>query len=338
MKPAAPVQIVPAGPGGVADFAACLAAEWQAMGVASRCVPLAAADAAWLGRFEAEAPLVLHFSGYGYAVRGLCDWLADGIEQLRARAGARLRLVTVFHELYAVGPPWRSAFWTSAAQRRIAARLARASDALWTNTASHARWLAAQAPARPLGVQPVFSNLGEPAAPPPFAARARSAVVFGSPATRARAFAALARQPGALQALGVQQLVEAGPGAPCRGAPGLPPRRHAGLLPAAELRHELQQAAFGVLDYPGPLLGKSGVFAALAACGCVAVNTDRDCAPGDGLLAGRDYLALGAPADDAPQIAARVHAWYAGHGLGRQARQLLAWCSDAAPQPLEQAA
>jgi hypothetical protein len=331
------VQVLPPGPGGVADFACCLVAHWQAAGRPSLLLPLAEPGAA--DRLAAALPdggtLVVHFSGYGYAPRGLCDWLVDAVQALRARPGVPLRVVTVFHELYAVGPPWRSAFWTSAAQQRIAIRLAASSDTLWTNTQAHARWLAQHAPARPLLVRPVFSNIGEPAEPPAFAARERTAVVFGSAVTRQRAFDALARCPRALRALPLESLTEIGPGAPSTIAPGLPPRQVLGALPPAALRDTLQRAAFGVLDYPGPLLGKSGVFAALVACGCVAINTDRACAPGDGLTAGREYLALDGAADDAPDIAARALAWYAGHRAARQAQELLDLCGLAAPRTLE---
>src|SRR6202008_598407 len=79
--------------------------------------------------------VVLQFSGYGFGRRGLCGWLLDELDQARTAFRGTLRLVTVFHELFAVGPPWRSAFWLAGLQARIAARLARSSDALWTNSA-----------------------------------------------------------------------------------------------------------------------------------------------------------------------------------------------------------
>jgi hypothetical protein len=55
--------------------------------------------------------VLLHFSGYGYARRGLCRWLVDGLTRWKA-AGAQRRVVTMFHEVYASGPIWRSSFWT----------------------------------------------------------------------------------------------------------------------------------------------------------------------------------------------------------------------------------
>src|SRR5437879_828476 len=59
------------------------------------------------------APTVLlHYVGYGYEKRGCPFWLVNGLEAWRKAQSSR-RLVTMFHELFASGPPWRSSFWTS---------------------------------------------------------------------------------------------------------------------------------------------------------------------------------------------------------------------------------
>src|SRR5262245_52331834 len=71
------------------------------------------------GMLRSDATALLHYVGYGYADRGCPFWLVQGLEQWRRRGGGR-RLVTMFHELYAFGPPWRSSFWTMPLQRSIA--------------------------------------------------------------------------------------------------------------------------------------------------------------------------------------------------------------------------
>lgn len=341
--PATPllVQVTPPGRGGVFDYLQCLKAEWAALGVPSHVMPLSrelAGQRSLADRMAdygapASGPcaLVLHFSGYGYGQRGLCFWLLAELRALRAQRREGLRLVVVFHELFASGPPWRSAFWLSRWQALIAARLARMADALWTNTEHHASWLAkVVGPATPIHVRPVFSNVGEPDVSPATGGRQATAVVFGSPPTRQRVFDELRGHEATLRRLGVEELIEIGSGAMSEGAPTTIPRRHAGRLEQPELGRLLQASRFGLLDYPSQLLGKSGVFAAYAAHGCVVLDTRRPGPDTDRLVTGTDYLSLpamaGAPALPASHeaIAARLLSWYADHRLNSQARDLLA--------------
>lgn len=124
--------------------------------------------------------VVLHYSGYGYSPDGAPAWLADALEN-RPADWQGARVVTFFHELYATGWPWRRAFWQSARQRRIAERIARASDAVMTNREQSARWLETVT-GRPTGSVPhlpVPSNVGEPESVPVYEDRPPHAVVFG---------------------------------------------------------------------------------------------------------------------------------------------------------------
>ncbi len=106
------VQIVPPGEGGVLDYAECLKAQWMRSGKPSQLLalsqPLAkqASLAQRVGNPATALSVVLHFSGYGYARRGLCGWLLEELNALRAQRQAALHLVVVFHELFASGPPW----------------------------------------------------------------------------------------------------------------------------------------------------------------------------------------------------------------------------------------
>lgn len=336
------IQVVPPGDGGVSDYLQCLKAQWAAGGVASRVIVLSeelAMQRSLVDRVgdclgaTGEQPsrtcaVVLHYSGYGYGRRGLCFWLLDELKALRAEHGDGLRLVVVFHELFASSPPWRSAFWLSHLQATIAARLARLSDALWTNTEQHARWLqGVVGTGKPVCVRPVFCNTGEPDTLPPANLRRPVAVVFGSHSTRQRAFDALRGHEPRLRMLGVEELIEVGGGSATTHC--AMPCRSAGRLEVPELRELLLEARFGLLDYPSQFLGKSGVFAAYAAHGCVVLDT---CSPGpdtDRLVAGEHYLSLptltrtSMPADSHIAIAARAAAWYADHRVGDQARELM---------------
>ncbi len=333
------VQVFPPGAGGVSDYVSCLKAQWDVEGVPSHSIALskeAVVQRSLSKRIEnlmgnQACTVVLHYSGYGYGSRGVCFWLLDELTRLRRQRRDGLRLVVVFHELFASGPPWRTAFWLSRVQALIAARLARSANALWTNTEQHADWLRhIVGPATSVQVRPVFSNIGEPEAVPVPDERQAHVVVFGSASTRQRAFDALRGHERALHSLGITELIEVGGGDPSAHLPDGLACRHAGRLEPRELSALLQSTRFGLLDYPPQFLAKSGVFAAYAAHGCTVLNTCANGPDTDALQAGRDYLMLASLArsklntghDEAR--AARLTRWYAGHRLSYQAREILA--------------
>ena len=124
--------------------------------------------------------LVVHYSGYGYDTGGAPGWLADALEGRPSRYSA-VRLVSMFHELYATGRPWQRAFWNSSRQRISSVRVARASDALITNREQSARWLERMT-GRAVGsvpCLPVPSNIGEPLENLPWESRGPQVVTFG---------------------------------------------------------------------------------------------------------------------------------------------------------------
>lgn len=335
------VQIAPHGAGGVSDYVQHLQAAWQAQGLASLAWRLSAADVqtsslsqrllALQGADQLRCVVVLHFSGYGYAKRGLCGWLLDELQQARAVLGHQFKLISVFHELYAQGPPWRSAFWTSPLQARIAVRLARLSDALWTNTSLHGAWLRRQVqPLAGVHVAPVFSNVGEVTEPlAPAQDRSAVMVVFGGASTRQRACRASTGQGSQLMALGVQEVLEVGPGPACAWSLGALPVRHAGLLSTPELSALLASSRFGLVDYQGRNLGKSSVFAAYAAHGCCVINSSTELESADGLVEQQHYHPLqataAAPADlqGWTRLGQAAWRWYGQHSVQVQAERWL---------------
>ncbi len=274
----------------------------------------------WRGGTAAEpAAVLVHYVGYGYQPRGCPTWLVHGLERWRAEADG-CRLVTFFHEVYATGRPWQSSFWLSPVQRRLAARLARASDATATSLDLYARLLRRWRPAA--AVLPAASSLGEPAAVPPLAERPPRMLVFGSAGNRLRVYRDHAEElEAACRALGIEEVADAGPpvAAPTPG-PGAVPRVHLGVLPAAEMSAALLRARAGFLAYPADFLPKSSVFAAFCAHGLATLCT-TSVPPVQGLEAGRHYLSPGRPPDPGALqgTADAARAWYGGHGLGRHA-------------------
>lgn len=110
-----------------------------------------------------SSSVLLQLSGYGYAVRGCPFWLLQGLKQWRTKQ-PNSRLVTMFHESYAFGPPWKSAFWLSPAQRMVVAGILRLSDAAVTNIQQHRERLERFDPSKreKITVLAVPSNVGEP--------------------------------------------------------------------------------------------------------------------------------------------------------------------------------
>ena len=336
------VHLVPEALGGIRDYAENIGKVWARSGLDCRILALAQRAGAtaplWSQLDEPQAGgiepicLVVHYSGYGYAPRGLCGWLNQELAAARQHFGLRLSIVVMFHELYASGPPWRSAFWLQGRQERIAAQLANLSDVTMTNTGVHARWLEQHLGHRCVTVWPVFSNVGEPLSLAPHGARARRLVVFGSESTRRRALQQVHRHLSQLADLGIDELVEVGAGS---GVGNWPPRLRAsfaGRLEESALGDLLAQSAFGLIEYPLHCMGKSTVFAAYAAHGCVILNAGTSSDAADGLTPGEHFLSLdprrrGVPkAEELRRIALNAKGWYDQHTLAVQAAALAQTC------------
>jgi hypothetical protein len=324
------LQIVPHLPPpfeGVGTYAAALAGalgeesrflvgdpDWAGAADGSRAVAARTAADLLAGIGEADAVL-LHYANYGYQARGCPDWLVAGMERWSGR------LVTVFHEVCAAGPPWRSSFWLRPAQRRLAAALVRRSEALATTLDVYAGLLRPWAEGREIAVLPVFSTVGEPAELPPFGERARRIVVFGGAGVRGRAYGpflpALAR---AASAIAAEEIWDIGPPLPLPAKAGEIPIRPLGVLAAGEVGAILLASAAGFLAYPPGFLPKSTIFAAYCAHGALplcAWEPSLDGAP----------LPLWRGEGDPAPLAAAAQGWYAGHSLRLQAerfRSLLA--------------
>jgi len=270
------------------------------------------------------ARIVLHYAGYGYARRGCPGWLVRAVTGWRRRGEVDL-LLTVFHELYASGPPWTSAFWLGPAQRHLARRLARASDGLVTSLGLYAGILAAWTGRADVLTLPIPSTVGEPADPPAADLRPPTLVVFGTAGTRRRAWEDRRRELEATcRSLGVSRVVDVGP--PGAGAPATcagVPVTATGRLPATEVGRLLLESRAGFLAYPPDMLEKSSVFAALSAHGVATICAWAE--PRHGALErGRHFLdpaLLAAGLDSAlvRDVAGEAHAWYRTHTAARQA-------------------
>jgi len=295
----------------------------------ARGIPAPAGDAAAFGKLLAEhahhGVVLLHYVGYAYDARqGRPDWLLNALTTWR-QAQPERRLITMFHELYASGPPWRKAFWLSAGQQRLAADLARLSDACFTSNGHYAAWLLKHLPSsRPCPVWPVLSNVGEPTELLPYDQRPAAVALFGRAPNRARAYqrggdalVALCRR---LNLSEVHDLGAPLPDGRPAELPGLTIHQH-GILPPAGVSRVLAQCRVGYLDNATGRLSKSGVFAAYASHG-LAPLVECHYPDEDGLVRDRHLANIMAPpvAEAFPSIAREAQMWYRGHSSTELAR------------------
>ncbi|MBB4062398.1 hypothetical protein [Salinibacter ruber] len=217
-----------------------------------------------------EAAVLLEYSGYGYAKRGAPLWLARGLRRVCEEEG--IPLVTMFHELYATGPPWTSAFWLSPIQALIIQRIAVYSDGIVTNRISSKRWLClASSDKTSVQVQPVFSNVGEPDTRRPFSQRKNQAVVFGGERSKRKIYQKNGKRVREyLRSIGVTQVIDVGayPNDDALAAFGLPVFKK-GILPSREVSRYIGESKIGIGNAPSDCVTKSGSVAAYLAHGTI---------------------------------------------------------------------
>jgi hypothetical protein len=283
-----------------------------------------------LNRFVTpDCTLVVHYVGYGYQRRGCPFSLIRSLRRLRY--SRTFRMISVFHELYASGPPWTTTFYVEPFQRFLFRALVSLSDQVVTSTPAYMRTLEQQG--KKPGTHPVISNIGEPLAPCELKKRANRAVVFGLPHSRRPLFESNMLAP-ALQKLLIDEVLEIGK--PCGQRPpsvsGL--RWHqCGELSGREVSELFLQSRFGLLHYPRNLLSKSGVFAAYSSHRMVPVLLAKPGSPVEELEPHLHYLDssdMGSmDTTTLQEIADQSWRWYAGARSLAVCRELyIEWCRD----------
>lgn len=276
-----------------------------------------------------KCTVLLHYVGYGYATRGCPFWLVNGLKRWRT-ASANHYLVTMFHEVYASGFPWTSAFWLSPWQRNLAARLARLSDKVLTTNQIIAQILDQLILNKhtPTPSLPVFSNMGEPKQLLPLAERPRQLIVFGTAGIRRRVYQeSLTSLNQICDQLAIERIYDVGLplGLGISHVNGIPVIA-TGKIGAAAVSTLLSNAVAGFLDYPTHLLAKSTIFAAYCAHRLIpVVATTSKISRIDGLEAGKHYWLTGSSADKlslatGQAIANNAYTWYQSHNLSVQAK------------------
>ena len=272
--------------------------------------------------------VLLHLSIYGYAARGCPFWLVEGLRRWKAKQPDS-KLVTMFHELYAFGPPWGSAFWVSRLQRTICSRIARLSDTAVTNAYHHRERLERFDPSKrhQVPVLAIPSGVGEPSVATDLNVRSKNMVIFGQRRLREQVYR---RNRDALQQacerFGIAEIHDVGAvfdGIPDR-VGEIPVTRH-GFMGASELSSLLSNSVAGFVDYGRGYLGKSSVFGAYCAHGVIPVTPGDEESEADGIGCGVHYYSVEGSQESADlakmqSIADAAWNWYQGHSLRCHAR------------------
>ena len=313
-----------------------IAVDVPVVDLSGQCSATALADAV---RRQAEetsgrAVVLLEYSGYGYAMRGAPLWLARGLQ--RVCGGDGPPLVTMFHELYATGPPWTSAFWYSFPQKWVVGQLAQRSTAVVANRHDSTEWLRGHTDTA--YHRPIFSNVGEPSTPPVWEQRSPYAVVFGGTGKEALYDEHGARLQALLRTLGIRTLVDIGPRPP---KPLLSSLKGIeidvrGLVDREAVSESLREAQLGLLCRNPKALTKSGSLMAYLAHGVPAVIARRHSTqPNPDLKRGTHYLSLADPSQKSAEqtdwsaVGRSGYDWYRENAHSRGAAELFFRLIDA---------
>jgi|TARA_B110000259_G_C13989161_1_gene391710 hypothetical protein len=219
--------------------------------------------------------VILHFSGYGYATRGLCFSLLKSLKKWKEKNKAH-RLIVIFHDVYAVGPIYRSAFWTCLPQIYIATNLLKLSDCAITSSRYYQSKLLSWIPNKKILLSPIYSNIREIKYNRKLNKRKKIAVIFGGVYQKKVLYADMLSNKknylSALSSLSVKQIVDIGPKVIGLKKIGHIPIKSIGIKSKNFISKLLSGAKAGLTFYAVHLMTKSGVVASYASHGVLIVN------------------------------------------------------------------
>lgn len=287
---------------------------------------------------QSISTVILHYVTYGYARKGYPDWLVEGLEQWKASV-PNARLITMFHELYQHGPPWRRNFWITPSQKRLVRRLAILSDRCITSIQEYADtlYVLSQGKHSTIPTLPIFSNVAEPSTVLPLAKRQKRLVVFGQSSSRQGVYSHSSKELSYIcQQLGISEILDIGPpiGVELTSINQVP-IRVLGPQSAELVSDLLANSLAGFLRYEPHRLAKSGIFAAYCAHGLLPITVQPNSPiPVDGLVSGTHYCNPHSPPPNSlleqQIIADNAFGWYQKHTLAKHTNQLIHYLTEVA--------
>lgn len=255
--------------------------------------------------------VILNYSGYGYQHKGVPLWLVTALTKVKQMG---VKILIFFHELYANGPLWTTAFWLHPLQKKIFRQLLALANHVFTSNSVWFDILVKERQQALAYIQNIgiFSNIPEPTQIVPWLNRKSVLIVFGGSSLRAHTYAAI-EQNNFLNKIEVESIWDVGPPISNSVLEKLTlPVKAWGILPAEEVSRLLLQVRYGAICYRDDLLGKSGIMAAYTAHGvCVWNGTNFNGSTGEGLQTNQHYITAAIQNfRNGKEIAQNGYKWY----------------------------
>lgn len=223
--------------------------------------------------------IILHFSGYGYASRGLCFNLIRTLEKWKQNKNNR-KLITIFHEIYANGPFYRMSFWTSILQKYLAKKLYLLSDVSLVTSKENKLILSSFGKKKKIIYCNVFSNVGKLKKNIKLIRRKDKAIIFGNTYQKEILYKDILLNKKKYQILlknmSVTEIIDIGPKIDISHKVNFIKINRIGIKSKNYISSLLKDSKVGLVFYPVSQMTKSGIVAAYASHGLVIINCCKE--------------------------------------------------------------
>ena len=222
--------------------------------------------------------VILHYSGYGYAKRGLCFNLIKSLKNWKQDKNDR-KLITIFHEIYAKGPFYRMSFWTSIFQRYLAKKLFELSDTSFVTSKQNKFILSTLLDKnKKIICANVYSLVGELQKNKIFKKRQNKIIIFGNRFQKEILYKNILINKIKYEKLfkknSVKEIIDIGPKINISKKISFKDMiiKRVGIISEKQISYLLQNSKFGLVYYPVGQMTKSSIVAAYASHGMIIIN------------------------------------------------------------------
>ena len=222
--------------------------------------------------------IILHYSGYGYAKRGLCFNLIKSLEKWKQNKKSR-KLITIFHEIYAKGPFYRMSFWTSIFQKYLAKKLFKLSDTSFVTSKYNQQILSSlYNKKKKIIYTNVFSLVGELKKNKLLKTRKNKVLIFGNTFQKKLLYKNILlnkiKYERLLKKLSIKEIIDIGPKINISKKINFKNIfiKRTGIISEKKISNFLKNSKVGLVYYPVGQMTKSSIVAAYASHGILITN------------------------------------------------------------------
>ena len=223
--------------------------------------------------------VILHFSGYGYASRGLCFNLIRSLEKWKQTSKSR-KLITIFHEIYATGPIYRMSYWTSLPQKYLAEKLLKLSNVALVTSKHNYTTLSSFDKKKKIIYSNVFSNVGELRKNRKLKIRKNIAIIFGNTNQKEILYNDILKNKNQyksiLKKMSIKKIIDIGPKIEISKKIKFIDIKKIGVKSKNYISLLLRNSKAGIVFYPESYMTTSGIVAAYASHGLVIINLCKE--------------------------------------------------------------